>query len=36
MAMIALLKYGTGMPLYRISKLQASLGIRWRRPRNGM
>lgn len=27
MAMIAVLKYGTGMPLYRISKLQASLGI---------
>jgi transposase len=26
-AMVALLKYGTGMPFYRLEKLQASLGI---------
>jgi hypothetical protein len=34
-AMIAQLKYGTGMPFYRLEDLEQNLGIPLPRPRNG-
>lgn len=34
-AMIALLKYGTGVPFKRLERLQGQLGMPWRPPRNG-